>query len=274
MPDLFVAITVNRDLPRSLAHEAAEAIPERLRKAPCFLDRLTGIWRYDFGLPFDRFPSGGFVFGTHMYNPVESLFDVIVCAKKRLTQDQLDHYIERLTDPSKHVDALVEFVPALKLSPGALTEYEVAGRGEGQTTIDWLIRDETGTILLEIKNRTTDLVQQFLELEKGKQDPDGSVPAPVHDVRLLFRSLGNKFRSSAPQECLQGAWVLTQLKQERTELQDAFAELDRKRVHFAILGDWAADIFILTDDSWVRERLLAVFNANESDRFVFEREVG
>src|SRR5712692_175074 len=160
LPDLFVAIATSRRLPRERAKNAAGMLPEVIRSAPCFLDRLTGLWRYDFGNPFDGLPGDQIVFGTHMYQPVERLFDVVSCAMWRLTPEQLADYLKRLGDPNKHEDLIVEFAPILRLGPEVAVTYEVSGYGEGDTKVDWLISAQNSPpVLLDIKNRARDLIE-------------------------------------------------------------------------------------------------------------------
>lgn len=273
LPELFQSIAINRQIPAAMARNAANILPSELRDAPCFLDRLTGKWRYDFGNPFDNFPDGGFMFGTHMYQPVELLFDVVLSAIYRLPKDQLTAFLDRLTDLNKHIDYLVEFFPVLRLAPQITTRYEVSGHGEGGKTVDWLIEDEDGKItLIDVKNRSRDLFESFLRLENGECDPDGTAPAPTHDTDLLFRSLERKFRRCSPEKFLQGAWIVTQLKQEESELLMSFAALDRSRIHFAIVGDWREDVYILTDYPTEKERLKRLLGVIESRRFIFKRQ--
>jgi hypothetical protein len=47
-------------------------VPEPLISAGAFLDKLTGLWRYEFGVPYDVAES--YYWGTHMWVPVAHLF--------------------------------------------------------------------------------------------------------------------------------------------------------------------------------------------------------
>ncbi len=88
-----------------------------------------------------------------------------------------------------------------------------------------------------MKSRFRDLLESIDRLESGERDSDGTAPAPVHNVSLLFQSIEQKYTSTNPALQLQGAWIVTDLKQEESELNAAFDALDRSKVHFAILGD-------------------------------------
>src|SRR5208337_4746487 len=138
IPEVFKVITANRGLPTRDATTASNLLPEEIRSSPCFLDKLTRIWRYDFGVPFDLHDKS-LVFGTHMWLPVELLFDVLVCANQRLPSEQFANYLLRLANPSKHEDLITEFFPIFRVSSKVATTYEVEGYGEGGTTIDWLL---------------------------------------------------------------------------------------------------------------------------------------
>src|SRR6266511_2962242 len=88
LPDLFVALARSRGIPREEARGIADLVPAQIKVAPCFLDRLTGIWRYDFGEPFVNLPGGGVVLGANMYQEVERLYAVLACAKRRLPPEK------------------------------------------------------------------------------------------------------------------------------------------------------------------------------------------
>jgi hypothetical protein len=64
LPDLFVALGRSRGIPREDTRTIADLVPAEIKATPCFLDRLTGIWRYGFGEPFANLPGGGVVLGT------------------------------------------------------------------------------------------------------------------------------------------------------------------------------------------------------------------
>jgi hypothetical protein len=239
----------------------------------CFLDRLTSLWRYDYGEPFDNLPGDMKVFGTNMYNEVDRLFDVITFARCRLDADHLSDYLHRLKDLKKHQDYLFEFAPILRLDSSVKVDYEVAGYAEGNGTVDWLIHSEPVPILLDVKNRTRDLIEALVRIQLGERDPDGTGPAPAHDLSLLFRSVEPKFRKRSPSEVIHAVWIVTTIKQEESELQAAFAKLDASRVHVAIFGDWGDDVYILANDAQAKETVLEVLHIRESRRGVFRRAI-
>ena len=104
LSSLFVSSARYRGIARATADDIAAMVPETIRGTSCFLDRMTGLWRYDFGEPFSDLPGGSIVLGTHMYPLVDRLFDVLNCARQRLTAEQLPIYLVRLGDPKKHDD--------------------------------------------------------------------------------------------------------------------------------------------------------------------------
>lgn len=272
LPDLLRSIAKGRGLSDQSADDFIVLIPENLRTSPCFLDRLTSLWRYDFGEPFDGLPNGRLVVGTHMYLSIEQLFDVLLFASRRLSQKKLSDYLTRLDDPNKHADLVFEFAPVIRLPDATRVAYEVVGYGEGATTVDWLLNPQEGTpMLLEVKNRTRDLWESFMRLDNGERDAQGNAPAPTHDTSLLFRNIERKFMPRSTGDLQQGAWIGTGIKQEEEELKAAFAALDRSKVHFAVLGDFREDVYVLSDDDQVRENVLKILRCNESNRFVFSR---
>jgi hypothetical protein len=272
---LFVSLARYRGISREEVEQIIAIVPDQIKASPCFLDRMTGLWRYDYGEPFVLLPAGGLVFGTNMYQSVDRLYDVLACARRRLTSEQLSNYLARLADSGKHEDLLVEFAPVLRLGRDVEALYEVTGYGQGNRTVDWLIRPADGPpLLIEVKNRTKDLIESLARLQAGERGPDGTAPPPTHTPGLLFTSIEQKFRARAADEIVQGAWISTDLMQEESELAEAFGSLDQTKVHVAILGDWHDDVYVLANTDSVREHALRVLRVRESRRFVFRRDEG
>src|SRR5262245_52699754 len=107
------------DLPGCLAAEGASRnsgpeetaaivamLPAALASCACFFDKLTGLWRYEFGSPHTV--GGELVWGTHMWSPVPILYDCLRCARLRLPPGKLEPYIALLTDSAKHQEYLAE----------------------------------------------------------------------------------------------------------------------------------------------------------------------
>lgn len=271
MPELLASIARMRGMDEKHTERVCELVPETLRSAPCFLDRLTHLWRYDFGNPFTRLPDGGAVFGTQMYQEVENLLRVLDAAERILPKPSLDAYLSRLADESKHEDALVEFAPIVRMEGQIDADFEASGYCEGNRTVDWAIRiPGRPMLLLDVKNRVRDLFEFFAALDTSGL----TAPAPRHDPALLFKSLESKFRQSDKANAIQVGWIKTGIKQERGALLSAFAKLDSSRVHYAVLGDWKDDVFVLGPDDEDKKWVLEVLRARESNRFVFLAEDG
>jgi len=252
---------------RGLTNEQANTIlaivPEPLINAGAFLDRMTGLWRYEFGLPYNI--AENLVWGTHMWVTVDCLFRALYCAHLRLPMDKRTIYLQRLADPDAHQATLVEMVPVDKIATGVPVEFEIAGLGAGNRTLDWVIGLQGGrTVLLDVKRRTTDFIQQA-----ERMDNEGEEPVPEHDPALLFRSVEQKFVSADPGVRLQGVWILIDIKQEEEQLGCTFAALDGSKVHFAILGDWEQDAHILVRRDEDRQSLVDLFHIESSTRFTF-----
>ena len=207
-----------------------------------------------------------------MYPVVERLFDVLVCARQRLTDDRFALYMSRLASPGKHGDVLFEFAPVLGLPEAIDARHEVRGFGDGNDTVDWLIAPPSGpSIALEVKNRVRDLLEAFARVQAGERASDGTAPAPIHDPHLLFTSVEGKFSPRSPAETVQAVWICTGLKQEETELAAAFAELDPARVHVALLGHWEDDVYVIASNETARDHTCRVLGVRPSRRFVFSR---
>lgn len=268
--EVYVEEAVKQGLSIATAEEIFALVPEPLRRAPCFLDRMGDMWRYDYGRPIKGLPGGGAVIGTHMWPEVEHFVHATRFAQERLGTEGLKHFLARLRDRSRHSDYLTEFAAIIRLDLGCTVDYEVP-IGSGHQTVDWLVRCNQVSLALDVKNRLRDLVDSMARIQGGERDPDGSAPAPMHDPRPLLSDIMTKFRPRDPAELIQGGWIRTEIRQEEDELQSAFAELDPSRVHVIVFGDWDDDVYVLAIDDTVRSRTLDLLNARESRRFVFRR---
>lgn len=238
-------------------------IPEPLISTGAFLDKLTGLWRYEFGVPFDI--ANNQCWGTHMWVPVAHLFMALRCASERLPEAKRIDYLARLASAEKHQSILVEMIPAQKVDRTTSLEFEVAGLGVGNRTVDWVIQDHGGrTVLLDVKRRTTDFIAQAEEMAT-----DSSKQEPIHDPALLFRSVETKFLPADPLTRLQGAWICTDIKQNEEKLSQAFAAMSADRVHFVIFGDWRNDAYVLVRRPEDLAFIFALFRILPSERFTF-----
>lgn len=239
------------------------AIPAELLNAGAFLDSLTNLWRYEFGVPFEI--AGSHYWGTHMWAPVAHLFTALTSAHNHLSAVQFAEYVTRLSNPEKHQAILVEMIPAAKVNSAVPLEFEVAGLGAGNRTVDWFISPSNErVVLLDVKNRTTDFIQQAEEMAN-----DSSAQRPLHDPALLFRSVEQKFLPAHPDAQLQGVWICTHIKQHEQTLNAAFSALSADKVHFAIVGDWRPDAYVLARRPQDEQFLYQLFNLQPSTRFTF-----
>lgn len=269
--ELLISIELIRGRNTTDAESLVTLIPESLRQVPCFLDRMTKHWLYDFGDPV--MTSNGCVHGVgKTWHLLTRLIDVVMCARERLEQPVLSDYLTRLADPRKHADMMFEFAPILRLDPTTVAKYEVTGESPGNKKIDWKIEGKNGTtLLLEVKNREMDLIRTFERVEAGERDVDGTVPAPDHNTDLLFKSVETKFLSRSPDKVLQGVWVGSALMQESSELEESFRQLDPTKVHFAVIGSWDGTAHLLVRDMVPREKIVQILQVYEVDRLVFRR---
>jgi hypothetical protein len=83
-----------------------------------------------------------------------------------------------------------------------------------------------------------------------------------------------KFRTADPDLQLQGVWIVTNIKQNNERLWAAFAALDSSKVHFAILGDWKSDAYILVRRDEDEQYLRGIFHLGKSSRFTFGNDEG
>jgi hypothetical protein len=236
-------------------------LPEAMKDVCAFLDNGTGLWRYEFGEPYEL--GEEHLFGTHMWPPVTHLRLALEAARNWVLPPKRQAFLKRLSDRRKHWLVLAEMMPVSRLKATATANFEVVGLGQGNTDVDWLISVGARRVALDVKSRHADLLQQAT-----RKDESGFMPEPGHDPSLLFRGLTKKFREVDPDQLLQGAWITTHIKQHDEKLRLAFQALP-DCIHFAVLGDWEPDIFVISRREQDTPFLLETFGAIQSARFTY-----
>ncbi|QDQ28297.1 hypothetical protein FNU76_19155 [Chitinimonas arctica] len=257
--DLLVQRMETEALPPVVQEERLAMLPSPLVDSEAFLDKRTGLWRYEFGAPYT---VNGELFGPHTWPFVDYLHIAVRTACVHVPGKKRDAYFFRLNDRVKHWETLAEMMPGARLHSAAETDFEVEGLGTGNKTIDWAIQASDRRIILDVKSRFIDLLKQ---IELG--DENGLMLKPTHSPSLLFRSVEDKFLDADPDTVLQGAWITTHIKQDRVLLAKAFEDMSDLKVHFVILGDWKADVTILVRREQDKSFLLNTFSAVQSSRF-------
>lgn len=252
-------------LSAGMAVQSVEAlvalVPEPMQNAGAFLDKSTGLWRYEFGEPYIL--RDQYLLGTHMWVPIRHLRLALDAARQWVPPKKLQPFLTRLSDKSKHWLVLSEMMPVVRLASTTTADFEVAGLGQGNTDLDWLFTVGARRVSVDVKGRHTDLLQQAV-----RSDENGFMPEPDHDPSLLFRSLTKKFRETDPDQLLQGAWITSHIKQHDRKLRVAFQALPAS-IHFVVLGDWERDIFVIARREQDLPFILETFGAVQSARFTY-----
>ncbi len=253
----------------SYSVELLKLLPRDLKRTEVWLDKITNLWRYDYGLPYDQLPEDMIVYGTNVSLPVIELYHSIRLADKHLARSQLIDFINRLENKSKHVDVLFEMRPLLNLSRGFSPRFEVSGFGEENTTLDWFIKGKGIKVVFDVKNRVISLIKSLEHTIPSMNEGEKDLYSPPPDPKYLFRSVEKKLDRVSPLRRIQGAWIHTDIKEKEDDLISYFRKkLDKKKIHFVILSDWKADGYILTHNWIIKIILKKVFNIIESKRFV------
>jgi len=205
VPERLIAEGISRGIPREEIDQLLLIVPPTIAQAGAFLDKMTGIWRYEFGLPYQL--DGSLVWGTHMWEHVDHLFDALRLVLTRVSEKKRAGYLRNLADLGKHQETLVEMIPATRVSSDVPLDFETAGLGIGNRTVDWVVGPhEERRVLCDVKRRTRDFLEQFSRIDDSPHSPE-----PEHDPSLLFRSVEQKFLPNNPASCLQGAWIVTDI---------------------------------------------------------------
>jgi hypothetical protein len=246
-------------------------LPDSIKKAHVWFDKITDMWRYEFGLPYDRLPEQMIISGTNVHLPVEELYLAIKIADQRLTPTQLIAYRERLAQIEKHTAAIFEMRPLKNIMKGMNVRYEVSGFGQGRTSLDWQVKGRCLNIAFDVKYRVKPLLDHIKQtipaMNRGAATATASSPDPVD----LFRSTDSKFRDCCFLRRQQGIWVCTEVKEELEKLRSYFKNtLSKRKVHFVVFSDWKDDAYILARNRLISSALKHVFCLTDSERFVVE----
>jgi len=265
----FIRIGQDEGDSESYSIELLKLLPQDLKTTKVWLDKITNLWRYEYGLPFDQLPEDMLVFGPNVYLPVNELYISIKLADQNLSRLQLLDFIKRLGDKSKHADALFEMRPLLHLSKGYVPQYEVSGFGEENTTVDWLIKGRGIKLIFDVKNRSRSLIDHLKYTIPNMNKGEEILNSPPPDPKFLFRDVEKKMVKVSPLRRIQGVWIHTDIKEKEDDLISYFnKKLDKKKTHFVILSDWKDDGYILARNRIIKSIIKKVFNIIESRRFV------
>jgi len=269
MHDAFVRCGSEQGDSKEYTTELLRLLPQDLMQAPVWFDKFTRLWRYEYGIPFDRMPEGSIVSGTNVHLPVCELYASMRIADKRLNREQLLGFLERLSIKDKHYEVLVEMRPIKDIRETLKVYYEILGKGVGNTTCDWHIKGSLINIVFDVKNRTKSLVDHMEEIIPDLNRGAASVIPSAPNPEDLFKSVENKLKKMCYLLQIQGAWIHSDIKEHEDSLTLYFNKtLNHKKVHFAILSDWKNDAYILARNWFIKLILKKVFHLVESKRFV------
>lgn len=239
-------------------------LPQELKSAQAFHDRLGSRWRYVYGEPLDFSGSSRIIVGITQFPEVEHLYLAMTLMERHLPATALLEYIGRLGVKVKHHEALYEVRPLLFLASGIAANFEVVGFGKGNKTIDWRFSGQgSPDILVEVKYRVGDLVQHFTPLLSSLEAGQSVIPSGPAVSGPLFASTYDKFLPVKPSVQLQGAWISSNIKVEAAELESTFQSLPENQLHFAVLSDWDRSGLLLTRSGVDRDYLIGSFGLAE-----------
>ncbi|MGD0038497.1 MAG: hypothetical protein ABSC53_14520 [Bacteroidota bacterium] len=252
------------------AEDLFSILPRELKIAPAFFLVLINKWCYEFGEVFDRMPRNHILLGSEQFPQIEYLYLGLRAADKYLSRVQLLSFLQRLAHPAKHLIALGELTPLVRISKTVTPTYEVEGYGNGNRSIDWLFEPKEGVpILMDVKYRIVDLLQHMNQMIPEIDDGKSALSTPEIDPESLFKDTIEKFIPRSTKIYLQGVWIHSHIKQEKAKLQSCFNNLDPQRLHFAIMSRWEGNAYILCRDEVDIEYLYKFFDLTPKNEFVY-----
>lgn len=247
------------------AERVFELLPESLRGAPAFRDRMTGIWRYEYGVPYvvGKGNKEKIVIGTDQAPKVSVLLDGIRALSQHTSYEQLLSFCKKLENRQKHLDFLAELDPIIRPSMDFTADYEPDGYASEDRKIDWLIRFHDGSsCLIDVKNRIRGLIDFLDEINKnGKNNFSDSPPLP----KGVFNSSGIKFLP-AKKGRFQGLWVLTNVYYDDELLKEMFYNLDENLIEFTVLTHFKGESRVLSTKPEIKSWLIEKFCLKEMKR--------
>lgn len=244
-------------------------LPDPIKDAWVWYDKITEMWRYNFGPPYDRMPGDMLVAGTSSNFPVEELYIAIKIADERMIPSQLITYRERLAQFDKHAAALFEMRPLKNVKRDLRARYEVTGLGEGKTSVDWQVKSGLLNIIFDVKYRIKSLLDHLRQTIPTMNAGSDTAMATAPNPEDLFKSSDRKFRRAHYLRRQQGLWVSTEIQEDKEKLQISFnKELSKRKIHFLIISDWKDDAYILARNRFLVSALKRTFCLKESERFV------
>ncbi len=244
-------------------------LPDSIKDAWVWYDKITDMWRYNFGPPYDRLPGDMLVAGTSSNFPVEELYIAIKIADERMSPLQLIAYRERLAQFDKHTAAIFEMRPLKNVKRYLRARYEVSGLGEGETLVDWQIKTGFLNIIFDVKYRIKSLLDHIKETLPAINAGADTAMATAPNPEDLFKSSDRKFRRAHYLQRQQGLWVSTEIQEDKEKLNTYFKkELSKRKIHFVIISDWKDDAYILARNRFLVTALKRTFCLTESERFV------
>jgi len=269
MCDAFLRCAEGRGDHQNLAIDLLRLLPTPLQNALVWLDSLTNLWRYRYGIPYNRMSQGMIISGTNVHLPVCELYIAMKVANSRLKPAQLETFLQRLTDKGKHSDVLFEMRPIIDVKPSLQMNYEVSGFGIGNTTCDWQVKGAAVNIVFDVKNRTKPFLEHMNQIIPGLNGGADNCKPSAPNPEDLFKSVENKLKEKCYLTQMQGAWIHSDIKEHEDKLTLYFKKtLSSRKVHFAILSDWKNDAFILSRNLVIKKILKKTFGLTESKRFV------
>jgi len=221
-------------IPRRDVDELIQHLPHSLADAPAFLCSIDGYWRYEFGEPYSVKTSA--VLGTDQCPEVRILLLGLLKVARHTSGNDLDEYISRLTNKSKHFDYLAELAPVLRAKELKHLKYEPRPGGDTSPGPDWSMSFMDGaTGLVEVKSRIKELLSLFASLRNGRDPSPHATRMPV--LPGLLKDVSRKFPVLAETpNSFQGVWVYSPVWFIREELQQVFDRCDPSRIGFLVVG--------------------------------------
>lgn len=247
LAEAMLRIHDDSSIPRGEVEELIQRLPHSLADAPAFLCSLDGHWRYEFGDPYTVETSA--VLGTDQCPEVRILLCGLLKVTRHASSADLEEYISRLSNKTKHFDHLAELDPVLRAKELKHLTYEPRPMGDNSPGPDWAMGFMDGASgLVEVKSRIKELLSLFASLRRGTDPSPHASRMPV--LPGLLKDVSRKFPVLVEtSNSFQGVWVYSPVWFIREELQQVFDRCDPSKVGFLVVGRaWREHEAMTTND--------------------------
>lgn len=215
----------------SVVDHIYQMVPASIKSSRAVKMIFDDCWRYHFG---NAYKLENLHASSNLETPFFTSLIRAVLVAERVHAPK--HWWVELSNPGKHLDALFEMLAMSNVLPAAQLVYEPDGFGVGPSRIDWQVISENENILVEVKNRPVQIVNELKRIQNARLHGANLISEPITDFEKLFASTYSKFPPISESAQIQGALIFLNIKVPADKFASFYFERLQKYFHFVALG--------------------------------------